>query len=107
MRRTSRGSLSVTCVAVQGQPAGPRSHIELGCDLAVVCRRGKPVYDIPYQLGAELTHFPELGGYLPAGTRRGTFSGTTADGLELELRGEAAGATPAEVLAAQQEVESG
>ena len=107
VRRNGRGGLTVACEVAQGKPAGLRSRIELGCDLVVVCRRGKPVYDIPYQLGADLQHYPEMGGYLPAGTQRGRFTGTTADGLTLELRGEAAGAAPTEVLAPQLEVENG
>ena len=32
-------------------PAG--SHLVIDADLAVICGRGKPAYDIPYQLGAD------------------------------------------------------
>ena len=70
----------------------------------MVARRGKPVYDLLYQLGADLVHQPELGGYLPAGTRRGHFATELDSGLKLEVLGEAAGALPAELLASPTEV---
>jgi hypothetical protein len=84
----------------------PEARVELGCDLAVVCGRGKPVYDILYQLGAELEHRSERGGYVPAGTRRGRFSGKLAGGQQLEVGGEAAGMPPAELLGSGSEAKA-
>lgn len=52
-----------TPVAVGESPSG--SHLTLDADLVVICNRGKPAYDIPYQLGADLTLQPALGGFAP------------------------------------------
>jgi len=102
--RYNKRGLRLAFAPVQGDQDHPASYVELGCDLAVVARRGKPVYDLLYQLGADLVHQPELGGYLPAGTRRGHFATELDSGLELEVLGEAAGALPAELLASPTEV---
>jgi len=97
-----RERLSLVLVPSRGREASPGSHIELGCDLAVIARRGKPVYDILYQLGAELVLQPELGGYLPAGAARSMGSGATLaslpGGVGLRLGGEAAGILSAKFL---------
>ena len=41
---------------------GTRLTLETG--LAIICGRGKPAYDILYQLGADLALQPELGGFV-------------------------------------------
>ena len=63
------------------------SHLELAADFAVICQRGKPAYDIPYQLGAELKLDPPAGGFV--------MSRSTHAGLEVAAVGEAAGHPPA------------
>jgi thioredoxin reductase len=42
-----------------------KSHLVMDADLAVVCCRGKPAYDIPYQLGVDMSLQPDRGGFLP------------------------------------------
>jgi sarcosine oxidase subunit alpha len=109
---SARGSqrLSLVFVPSRGREASPGSHVELACDLAVIARRGKPVYDILYQLGADLVLQPELGGYLPAGAAEGDPRGATvADlpgGVGLRLAGEAAGLRPAEFMTRGEEAAS-
>ena len=41
----------------------PDSQLTMDADLAVICNRAKPAYDIPYQLGADVTLQPDLGGF--------------------------------------------
>ena len=95
VRRRGDRDLAVYCLSAQaGQPP-----LELPCDLAVVCGRGKPAYDIPYQLGADLVLDPERGGYVPRGVEEERYRGRLAGGLELRVAGEAAGQAAAALLA--------
>lgn len=81
-------------------PAGGRgSSVSLSCDLAVISGPGKPVYDIPYQLGAELVLEPSRGGYVPSGLSGDRLETTLPGGLSLCVAGEAAGQSAAAVLA--------
>ncbi len=41
----------------------PGSQLTMEVDLAVICNRAKPAYDVPYQLGADVSLQPELGGF--------------------------------------------
>jgi len=51
--------------APAGTANGPgASHLRLEADLVVVCSRGKPAYDVPFQLGAELVLDPARGGFV-------------------------------------------
>jgi len=74
-----------------------KSHLVMDADLAVVCGRGKPAYDIPYQLGAELYLQPERGGFTlnqpgqPLSDRREC---SLSGGRLLAVAGEAAGSLP-------------
>ncbi len=64
----------------------------------MLCRRAKPTYDVPYQLGADLTLDPVRGGFIaPA-------QSTLPGGVPLTVTGEALGLTPDEVLLAEREV---
>jgi len=58
------------------------SHLTMDADLAVICDRAKPAYDVPYQLGADLSLQPDLGGFVISG------------GPPLVAVGEAAGGMP-------------
>ncbi|MBK6898323.1 MAG: (2Fe-2S)-binding protein [bacterium] len=71
---------------------------EAACELAVMCGRGKPVYDGAYQLGADLVLDPLRGGYVPRGAVAGRWDGDTPAGLRLTIAGESAGATLADLL---------
>ena len=70
------------------------THLNLRADLAVICGRPKPAYDIPQQLGCDLSLQPDAGGFLPRGTADGAFSGPLPGGPTLDMLGEAAGALP-------------
>jgi hypothetical protein len=69
--------------------------MELSCDLAVLVQQAKPVYDIPYQLGADLVLDPHRGGYVPRGAVNGRVTTLLPGGLQLQVIGEAAGHSPA------------
>ncbi len=91
-----RGENAVEASFVPGQtsPGPVDSHLRLQADFAVICGRGKPAYDIPYQLGADLALKPEGGGFLPAGVQDGRYTGPLNAGAILTVVGEAAGTLP-------------
>ncbi len=81
----------------RGAPGPVSSHMHLEADLAVICRRGKPAYDIPYQLGADLALVPARGGFVPRGcgdSEAGTFAVNLPGGADLTCAGEALGLLP-------------
>jgi hypothetical protein len=91
-----RGTERLTAVLVPGPGRGDTTgtYSEVACDLVVVARRGKPVYDLVYQLGGELALRPELGGFVPAVVARGRTEDRLPGGAGLAVRGEAAGHPP-------------
>jgi len=60
----------------------PDSQLTMDADLAVICNRAKPAYDVPYQLGGDVSLLPELGGF------------TLSNDSHLTAVGEAAGDLP-------------
>lgn len=78
-------------------------RLDLAADLAVICRRAKPAYDIPYQLGVPLALAPERGGFQPAGSEGPGWSTRIAGGPRITFVGEAAGQEPAAALAGARE----
>jgi thioredoxin reductase len=90
-----------------GNSAG--SHLVMNADLVVICGRGKPSYDVPYQLGADLSLQPDLGGF---NLRRSHESGpggvicTLPGGSSLMATGEAAGFMPGQGAFPAGEVET-
>ncbi len=62
-----------------GNQAG--SHLEIDADLTVICARGKPAYDVPFQLGSELSLRPDLGGFILTNDSRLMAAGEAAGGL--------------------------
>ncbi|MBE0567993.1 MAG: hypothetical protein IH621_18715, partial [Krumholzibacteria bacterium] len=98
LARRGEGRLHGT-FAPGGDTTGPgETHMGMETDLAVVCGRGKPTYDIPYQLGADLVLDPARGGFIaPA-------SAALPGGTAFAAVGEAAGLLPDEVLGAAPEV---
>jgi len=78
------------------QPGPADSHLRLDADFVVVCGRGKPTYDIPYQLGADLDLDPARGGFVAR---------SAAEGCRLTVAGEAAGLSPETLLTTALEVE--
>ena len=83
-----------------GTTPGPTgSHMHLEADLAVICNAGKPAYDIPYQLGADLALVPERGGFVPRDCDQATgqeFQQTLPGGAPITFAGEALGLSPAD-----------
>ncbi len=75
-------------------PDGGESQVWIDCDLAVIAERGKPAYDVPYQLGADLALNTARGGYLPRGLDGDRHETGLPGGLALVVAGEAAGARP-------------
>ena len=79
--------------------AQAETHMRMDADLVVLCGRGKPTYDIPYQLGAQLTLDPAAGGFVaPADS-------TLPGAVPLAVAGEAAGLAADQVLGAAPEVD--
>ncbi len=74
------------------------ARLRIPSDLAVICRRAKPVYDIPYQLGVDLELAPARGGFQPRGSTGSGWSTTVEGGPLVTFVGEAAGESPASVL---------
>jgi hypothetical protein len=73
------------------------SSLVMDADLAVICNRGKPAYDIPYQLGADLALEPEFGGFLVnpySQSESGLRIASLPSGARLVVAGEAAGLEP-------------
>lgn len=89
--------LQATFEPRNGQSGLSGSRLQLEADLAVICKPGKPAYDIPYQLGADLALVPERGGYVPRGcdaTTEKTFAMTLPGGAEVICAGETLGLSP-------------
>jgi len=70
------------------------SRLTMQADLAVICNRAKPAYDVPYQLGTDLSLQPDLGGFV------------LSDSPSLVAVGEAAGGLPGVAANPTGEVES-
>ncbi len=85
-------------------PDGSESQVLLESELAVIAERGKPAYDIPYQLGADLALSTVRGGYLPRGLAGDRWEERLPAGLVLAVSGEAAGARPQQLLGGEEEV---
>ncbi len=78
--------------------AQAETHMRMDVDLVVLCGRGKPTYDIPFQLGAQLTLDPAAGGFVAPG------ASILPGAVPLAVAGEAAGLVADQVLAAPPEV---
>jgi len=59
----------------------PDSRLTMEVDLAVICNRAKPAYDVPYQLGADISLQPDLGGFALSGASHLTAVGEAAGEL--------------------------
>ncbi len=94
MRSKGENSVETTFIPQENTPGPVNSHLSLTSDLVVLCNRGKPVYDIPYQLGCDLTMQPERGGYLPRNISTAAHEETLPGGAHLAVIGEAAGNLP-------------
>lgn len=96
---SERGEGHLTASFVQGTPSSGEAgtRLSLEADLAVICGRGKPAYDIPYQLGANLALQPDLGGFalpLPDDSGSGPATSLLPGGPRLVAVGEACGDLP-------------
>lgn len=72
--------------------------VEIPAALAVLCGRGKPAYDVPYQLGCDLVLDPARGGYVPRGAADGRAEHAVHGDVRLIVTGEACGVLPQDVL---------
>ena len=106
IRPHGQDAVEATFVPGLTSPGPAHTHLRLDADFAVVARRGKPVYDIPYQLGADLSLQPGRGGFIPRETANGRFSGDLAAGARLSVVGEAAGNLPENQADPSRKVES-
>ncbi len=95
---SSRGENALEATFAPGAttPGPAHSHLKIEAQFAVICGRGKPAYDIPYQLGLELTAQPQCGGYAPRGVQAPRFETNLKSGSSLLVCGEATGALPAQ-----------
>ncbi len=91
--RIRDGALSALVLTGDG---GART--ELPCELAVLCGRGKPAYDLAYQLGVDLVLDPDRGGYVPRNAMDGRSVTTAPSGAVVVTAGEAAGALPDDLI---------
>jgi len=87
VRARKSGLLEATLIPRRSAPGPVGSQMKMQADLMVICEKAKPTYDIPYQLGANLTLEPDLGGFVPD-------ADATGDGIRLRTCGEAAGHLP-------------
>lgn len=90
----SESELEAVFVPGRATPGPADAHLNLRADFAVMCGRGKPAYDIPYQLGADLAVQPARGGYAPAGITGDRHTAPLPGGHTIAYAGEAAGNTP-------------
>ncbi len=91
-----QNAIDATFVPGASTPGPAHSQLNLKADFAVICGRGKPSYDVPYQLGVDLAARKEWGGYAPRETQSGHFAGVLKGGQKIWVVGEAAGALPAD-----------
>lgn len=89
-----QNALEASFVPQATTPGPAHSHLNIKAEFAVVCGRPKPTYDIPYQLGLELTAQPDRGGYAPKGIESDPFEGTLGENKTILVCGEAAGSLP-------------
>jgi len=87
-------ALEATFTPRSTSPGPAHSQLSIKASFAVICGRGKPTYDIPYQLGLELSAQPERGGYAPKGIESDRFEGNLTGGQSILVCGEAAGCLP-------------
>jgi hypothetical protein len=106
IRSHGENAVEATFVPGHTSPGPADSHLRLQADFAVICHRGKPAYDIPFQLGAEVSLQPELGGFLPAGVSRNRFQGALSAQASVTYCGEAAGGLAEEQADHSRKVES-
>jgi len=93
------GKLQAAFEPQRGAPRRPSSLLRIDADLAVICRPGKPAYDIPHQLGADLILAPTRGGFVPRGSENktdGSFRQALAPGHSVVFTGGALGLVPAD-----------
>lgn len=94
LRTTTAGRVAATLVPRESAPGPLGSHSELEADWVVVCRPGKPSFDVAYQVGADYELVPEAGGFVPTGRTAAGFEGELPDGAPVRIVGEAAGLVP-------------
>ena len=88
------GMLTATLVPRQSAPGPLHSHLQHEADLAVICGPGKPTFDIPFQVGVDMSLQQDRGGFVPVGIEGATYSGHLPGGAAVTVVGEATGGAP-------------
>ena len=94
VRSIGGGQLSATLVPRASSPGPLHTHVRMNADLAVICGQGKPTFDIPYQVGVDMTLQTERGGFVPTGADVDRYSGQLPGGAKVSAVGEALGNIP-------------
>lgn len=103
VRAAGSGRLSATLVPRESSPGPMYTHVQMETDLAVICRQGKPTFDVPYQVGVDMTLQTGLGGFVPTGTNSQGYRGLLPGGARVSVVGEAVGGGPGQEAPAVQE----
>jgi 2Fe-2S iron-sulfur cluster protein len=103
VRSVSNGQLSATLVPRESSPGPLHTHVQMDADLAVICGQGKPTFDIPYQVGVDMTLQTELGGFVPSGAGAQGYSAPLPGGATVSVVGEALGNLPGQNVPAPEE----
>ncbi len=99
IKSTGEQMVHATFIPKRSAPGPMGGHMHLDADLVVVCETGKPAYDIPSQLGAELIMTPSRGGFVPRGcdaTPDNSFTTPVPGGTIITCTGETLGLLPTE-----------
>lgn len=97
IRESGPGRIQASFVPGSSGNGTSGARLDLEADLAVVCNRGKPAYDILYQLGADLALQPDLGGFALSETQEddsGSITTVLPGGSRIVPVGEARGLLP-------------
>ncbi len=106
MRSKGEKAVETTFIPQKNTPGPVNSHLSLTADLVVLCNRGKPVYDIPYQLGCDLCLNAEVGSFLPRDLNGTMYKSVLPGGPDFEIIGEAAGILPSDLTSQKYEGET-
>ncbi|MFT5233226.1 MAG: thioredoxin reductase [Candidatus Krumholzibacteriia bacterium] len=99
VREVSAGRIQASFLPGSNAPGPAGSHLRFESDFVVICAQGKPTYDVPYQVGADLAMVPGRGGYVPRDCEKNDNNAveqTLPNGVRLTFTGEALGHSPAE-----------
>lgn len=97
IKSTGGRKVQASFVPRRSVPGPKGSHMYFEADLVVICNQGKPAYDVPYQLGADMELVPARGGFVPRGSNNvdsGLYAVSLPGGADLSFAGESLGLMP-------------